>query len=125
MIVLDASVWIDVLARRRSTTVVAGQALHVPPHFDAEVIGGLRSMCQRGLLDEPTARTALERHLAVPFHREHDAADIRSAWALRDVLSFADGWYAALAQRLDAPWVTGDHRAGRTADTRGLPVRLV
>lgn len=88
MIVLDASAWIEVLARRLGPEVVSDHTMSVPP-------------------------------------RVFDQDDVRGAWSLRESLSFADAWYAALARRLDAPWVTADHWAGRTALGLDVPAILV
>jgi predicted nucleic acid-binding protein len=125
VIVLDASVWVSVLAAGLEVPDLDRTDLYVPPHFDAEVIGALRALRRRRLISDAQATVAVDRHLRAAFWRAHDPSDIRQAWIWRDALSFRDGWYVALAHRLDASWVTADQRAGKTAARLGTPVQLV
>ncbi|MCK0112627.1 type II toxin-antitoxin system VapC family toxin [Ornithinimicrobium sp. F0845] len=119
MIVLDASAWVDVL-----TGVISppdpDEPVVVPPHFDAEVVGSLRALQQRAVISAEDADRALDQHLRARFSAEWTEADIRQAWRWRDSMSVADGWYAAMALRLNATWVTTDQRAGATARRHGV-----
>lgn len=124
-LVLDASAWVDILLRRSDGRSVADGEIVVPPHFDVEVIGAIRSLAQRGALGESTATDAVDRHLRMPFTRSFDPADAGAAWELREAMSFRDAWYVALARRLDAPWVTADSRAAGVAERLGVQVRPV
>ena len=119
MIVLDASAWVDILVGA-SQPPSPDEEVRVPPHFDVEVIGTLRALVQRDELSLADAETALDRHLRVGFEHEREERDIRQAWRWKDDLSFPDGWYAALALRLGATWVTLDERAAPTARRLGV-----
>ncbi len=121
MIVVDASAWVDVLCG-----VVApppsDETVVVPPHFDAEVLGALRALSQRQILTDEQAERAVDQHLRAGFIIERDGEDMRQAWRWRESMSLPDAWYAALAGRHDAPWVTTDHRAATTARRFGVVV---
>lgn len=97
----------------------------LPPHFDAEVIGALRGLVQRGALPLVTAELALDRHLRAPFDRELDRDDIQAAWRWRESLSLTDAWYAVLPRRLRVTWVTSDRRSAATARRLGVEVEIV
>ena len=124
MIVLDASAWVDVLAG-----VVpppdAAEPVVVPPHFDAQVVGALRALTQRGSLSTLEAQTALQLHLQVDFTSQREEADILQAWRWQESMSLTDAWYAALALRLSATWVTTDRRAAAAARALGVKVDLL
>lgn len=124
MIVLDASAWVDVLVAGASAAAL-DDTIVVPPHFDAEVIGALRALVQRGPLPLSTAERALDRHLRAPFDREFDPDDIQAAWRWRESLSLTHAWYAVLARRLRVTWVTADQRAAATARRLGVEVEIV
>lgn len=114
MIVLDASAWVDVLVGGATPPEgLAGCA--VPGHFDAEVVGTLRALVQRGAITGVQGDAAVDRHLRARFRRDFDPVDARTAWQWREAMSITDGWYAALALRHDATWVTSDRRAARVA----------
>ena len=121
MIVFDASAWVDVLCG-----VVAPppseESVTVPPHFDAEVLGALRTLGQRQVLTEEQAERAVDQHLGAGFTIERDDDDMRQAWRWRSSMSLPDAWYAALARRHGAPWVTTDRRAATTARRFGVQV---
>ncbi|WP_109474321.1 type II toxin-antitoxin system VapC family toxin [Ornithinimicrobium cavernae] len=123
MIVLDASAWVDIL-----TGIIAPppaeESVIVPPHFDAEVVGALRALNQRGVLADEAAERALGQHLRADFGVERDEADVHQAWRWRDSLSVTDGWYAALALRRGATWLTTDRRAATTARRHGVTVTV-
>lgn len=116
MIVLDASAWVDVLAGGSRGSALEDEDISVPPHFDVEVIGSIRALHQRRVLTGGAADLAVDRHLRAPFVRSFEPADARAAWTMREAMSYRDAWYVALAQRLDAAWVTADLRAARAAE---------
>lgn len=125
MIVLDASAWVDVLTAGLDADEHLRDGVTVPPHFDAEVVGSILALSQRSLIDQVEAEKAVRRHLAAPFTRDFDPADIAAACQWRESMSLTDAWYAALAKRLDATWVTADQRAGRAARMLGIDVEIV
>lgn len=122
--VLDASAWVDVLAGALDLPELGWQKRAVTPHFDAEVVGSVRSLCQRNVITQIAADAAVQRHLRAPFERPFDPADVNRAWQLRETMSFADAWYVAMAERLDATLITADQRMARSA-TRFVQVALV
>lgn len=82
---------VEVLARRLEPEVVSGHAVSVPPHFDVEVIAGIRGLSQRGLIDASAAQLGVDRHLVAPFVRVFDERDVRGAWSLRGAWMFDPG----------------------------------
>ncbi|MGB3184233.1 MAG: type II toxin-antitoxin system VapC family toxin [Ornithinimicrobium sp.] len=124
VIVLDASAWVDVLVGGSSAQAF-DDAIVVPPHFDAEVIGPLRGLVQRGTLPLAKAERAVDRHLRAPFDRNFDPDDIQPAWRWREFMSFTDAWYAVLARRLRVTWVTANPRAAATAGLLGVEVEII
>lgn len=124
MIVLDASAWVDVLVSGSSHDTLSEEVV-IPPHFDVEVVGTLRVLAQRGEISQSAAEVALDRHLRAPFNREFDPADIQGAWRWRESMSLADAWYAVLARRKHATWLTSDRRAAETAIRLGVEVTLL
>lgn len=123
MIVLDSSAWVDVITGVIDLLDPADEVV-VPPHFDADVVGTLRALDQRGILPDQHARVLLEQHLRAGFTVSHEADDVRLAWSWRESMSITDAWYAALARRLDCTWVTRDARAARTARRHGVAVQV-
>lgn len=124
MIVLDASAWVEMLLGTAHLPDPS-EEITVPPHFDTECLGTIRGLQQRGVLSAAETELAVELHLGLHPERSRDEADIRRAWAWREDLSFADGWYAALAQRLDGVLVTADRKAARAASRLGVACLLV
>ena len=124
MIVLDASAWVDILMGLVPPPQ-PDEAVTVPPHFDAEVVGALRALDHRAVLSTLEAETALRLHLHARFPVERQDDDVLQAWRWRESMSLADAWYAALALRLGATWVTTDRRAAATARRHGVSVRTL
>ena len=124
MIVLDASAWVNVLVAGSSDEALADEIV-VPPHFDVEVVATLRALSQRGSLPSAAAETALDRHLRAPFTRDFDPVDLHAAWRWKESMSLADAWYAVLARRKHATWITSDRRAAETAARLGVEVTVL
>lgn len=121
MDVLDASVWIGILIGTADPRQTELTHVTVPPPFDTEVLSAIRRLNQSGTLSDDGAETAVHHHLRMPFHRTTATAeDLQRAWSLRHRLSFADAWYAAVAERTAGRWVTSDLRAARTAESLGI-----
>jgi predicted nucleic acid-binding protein len=124
-IVLDASAMVDLLVAGRKAAQIRGRlddtTVHVPAHFDAEVLSVLGRLARAGDLtvDEASARlNALER---APFVR-HPLADLLSgAWARRDSLRLVDALYVALAQHLNVPLLTTDSRLSKAYPGAQVP----
>ena len=120
MIVVDASALIAVVTGRRPDgrwvrEQIRDQWLlstHVMP---AEVHNALRRMELRGELSPADAMIAREEFSEFNFELYPFAPYADRVWALRRNLTCYDAWYVALAEALDCPLVTIDHRLSRAA----------
>jgi predicted nucleic acid-binding protein len=129
VIVTDASAMVEVLlAMPRAGEVRVALAehseLHVPEHFNVEVLSALRRYAVRGELTQMRAMAALAalhdlRTLAYPVIEL--AAE---TWELRDTLTAYDAAYLALARRLDVGLVTLDGGLAVAASQEGRLVQL-
>jgi predicted nucleic acid-binding protein len=89
------------------------------PHLvDAEVGHTLRREVRIGELGERDARAALDDLREMPLRRAHHRGLLDRAWSLRENVSFYDGLYIALAERLDLPLLTLDARLARVPGLR-------
>lgn len=115
-LVLDASAAVElVLGRPGLARLLLGEELHVPAHFDVEVVAALRGVQIRGEAsteDVERARNAF-RQLVVVRHWATLLVD--RAWDLRDAITIQDGAYVALAEGLGCALVTTDVRLERSA----------
>lgn len=128
MIVADASAVVEVLLAMPRAGEVRGalvqhSELHVPEHFDVEVLSGLRRYAIRGELTELRVAEALAalrdlRRLTYPVSELAD-----EIWALRDALTAYDAAYLALARRLDVGLVTLDGGLAAAAAREGRLVK--
>ena len=116
MPVVDASVLVEYLAGAEHADAVRAQlratsdGLWAPHLVDAEVGHVLRRAVLAGELRASTAHAALEDLAALPLRRTGHVGLLERVWALRRNLSFYDGLYVALAERLDLPLMTLDAR---------------
>jgi predicted nucleic acid-binding protein len=115
VIVADASAVIELLLGRPTAEGLVGQLTDDPtlelaaPHLvDAEVGQVLRRFELRGELDEAAARAALGDLTDLPIVRYPDGPLLARAYDLRHNLTFYDAVYLALAEMLDAQFVTAD-----------------
>jgi len=90
-------------------------ALHL---VDAEVGHALRRLVRAGELRPGDAREALADLADLPLRRAGHRALLRRAWELRANVTFYDGLYVALAERLDVPLVTLDARLSAAPGVR-------
>jgi predicted nucleic acid-binding protein len=126
LIVVDASVVVDLLARFRPQPIeallwAADTHLAAPELLFVEVLSALRKLDRGGAI--PAGRSAelpqQLRALRIRTYR-HDLL-LDGVWALRDNLSTYDACYVALARLLDAPLATRDARLAR-APALGIEV---
>jgi predicted nucleic acid-binding protein len=87
-----------------------GHELHVPAHFDAQILSALGRLQRDGQLTVRQVTTRLQRVSAAPLQRHLLAPLLNGAWKLRHNLRLVDALYVELANRLDAPVVTTDAR---------------
>jgi predicted nucleic acid-binding protein len=119
MIVIDASVLATALgddgedgdtARER----LRGEELAAPEIIDLEVT----SVWRRTLTDEHRAALALADLADLPLRRAPHRPLLPRCWELRHDLTSYDAAYVALAEALDAAFVTADRRLSRAAGVR-------
>lgn len=128
MRVLDASVVVAYLIGGESFEAAAehvadpGTSAWAPHLIDAEVGHVVRREVLAGALRPGRAQQALEDLADLPMRRASHLGLLDRAWELRANVSFYDGLYVALAERLAAPLVTLDARLARV---RGLRTAVV
>ncbi|MGH3870493.1 MAG: type II toxin-antitoxin system VapC family toxin [Pseudonocardiaceae bacterium] len=115
MIVLDASALVDaVLDQPVAAWVldeISDEQICAPAHQPAEVLSALARLVRSCQIESELAREALDEALALPQQFVTPTArQVRLAFALRDRIRVVDGLYVALADELDCPLVTTDHR---------------
>lgn len=114
MIVVDASLVIDVLIAREEGEVAfgrlsqAGGALVAPEILDLELLQVLRRMVNSGRLDLRDAEAGLETLSDLNIERFPHGVLTDRIWRLRNNLTAYDAAYFALAEALDAPLWTRD-----------------
>lgn len=119
MIVLDASVVLEVLLRMPAGVALEDrlfgpeETLHAPHLLDVEVAQVLRRYALAGEVGVGRCRTALDDLAGLPLNRYPHDFLLPRAWDLRDNLSAYDAMYVALAEALDAPLLTRDERLAR------------
>jgi predicted nucleic acid-binding protein len=119
--VIDASVVVTVLAEAEHapwaeaqlSSAGADRSLWVPHLIDAEVGQALRRAVALGRLGEGRAEAALLDLMRMPLRRIDHVGLLHRAWELRHNFSFYDGLYVALAEGLDVPLITLDHRLAK------------
>jgi predicted nucleic acid-binding protein len=124
VIVVDASVMVDLLIKEASETAhirarLTGEPrVHVPHLVDAEVAHALRGLVLRDRLAVARARRAIRRFAVLPLVRWPQTSLLSRVFALRDRLSAYDATYVALAEGLGAALLTRDARIARAGGHR-------
>jgi len=124
VIVLDASVMVDLLTKEAPQTAhirarLAGELeVHVPHLVDAEVTHTLRGLVLRDRLAAARARRAIRRFAVLPLVRWPQTPLLSRVFALRDQLTAYDATYVALAEGLGATLLTRDARMARAGGHR-------
>lgn len=118
MIVVDASVVVEVLLQTNDGIVIAErlldrrETLHAPHLIDVEVAQVLRRYVLRGEVHEERARQALDVLAVFPLTRYPHEPLLTRMWELRENITAYDAAFVALAEGLRAPLVTRDRRLG-------------
>ena len=127
MIVVDASVVLEVLLNTPAGTILAERLLDpsesagAPQLLDIEVLQVLRRYALAGEIDSERGLQAVEDLAALPIVRyPHDALRHR-VWELRHNVTAYDATYVALAEALDATLLTRDERL---ATAPGLAAKI-
>jgi predicted nucleic acid-binding protein len=115
LIVVDASAVLEVVLRTEAAPPVeerlfTGDTLHAPHVLDLEVAQVLRRYERSGELSVSRGREALDDLASFRIERYPHLPFIHRVWALRDNATAYDACYLALAEALDAPLLTRDHR---------------
>lgn len=116
MVVIDASVLVDVVLRNptadsvRHSLRTAGGTLHAPHLIYVEVAQVLRRYESRGNASPERCRTALADLTDFPLIRHLHDRLLPRIWELRHNLTAYDAAYVVLAEVLDAVLLTRDRR---------------
>lgn len=127
MAVIDASVLVAYLtggefAPQARAALFADRRRNWAPHLvDAEVGHALRRVAHAGEISARAARAALDDLADLPLRRAGHRGLLSRAWELRANVSFYDGLYVALAERLELPLLTLD---ARLAAAPGIRARV-
>lgn len=119
MIVLDASVVLEVLLQTRAGRDLTPrlfdprESLHVPHLLDLEVAQVLRRFVMARQLDAERAAQALADLADLPLARYPQDLFLSRIWELRSNLTAYDAVYVALAEALGAPLLTRDRRLAK------------
>jgi predicted nucleic acid-binding protein len=126
--VIDASAVVELLlASERADAVersIEGVDLVAPDSLNPEVLQAIRGLERSGKVDRDRAEEMLANLLLMSVARAPTFGLMFGAWALRHNLTAYDACYIALARRLGAPLITGDHRIAG-APRLGVPLILV
>lgn len=116
MIVVDASTIIELLLNTEAATRIAdrlfapGESLYAPHLLDVEAAQVIRRYCLTGQLNSERGSEALADLADLPLHKYPHDVLLPRIWELRENLTAYDACYVALAEALDAPLLTADHR---------------
>jgi predicted nucleic acid-binding protein len=115
LIVVDASVIATALGDdgaegRRIRERVADERLTAPELLDLEVVSAFRRLCAAGTLTSERAEAAIVDLRALRVQRVPHRVLVDRCWELRENVTVYDAVYIALAESLDAPLLTADHR---------------
>ena len=116
MIVLDTSAAVDWLLQtpsglRIEQRIYGNQdTLHSVHLIDVEFVQVLRRLVREGALTSRRAEEAMEDMAALRITRYAPVVLMQRIWQLRQNLTAYDAAYVALAEALQAPLITRDHR---------------
>ena len=114
MVVLDASAMVELLIESRFTnridSLLRNREIHVPSHFDAEVLSALGRLHRSGYLSESDASSGVNVLSTAYLERHPLPGLLRGAWARRGHIRLVDALYVQLAEQLDVPLITTDAR---------------
>jgi predicted nucleic acid-binding protein len=122
-VVVDASAGVEIAAetsvgKALLRLVPRGARLYVPEHYYAECGAVLRKWANGKILPEARLAVAIDKLLALPLRRVATRDLFRAAWSHRHNVTFADGLYVALAERVSGSLLTGDHKLAATPTLR-------
>ena len=121
MIVVDASALLESLLRTPAAAVVekrifdSRETLHAPHLLDVEVAQVVRRYAASGDIDHERGCAALADLGNFPLRRYPHGFRLSRVWELRNSLTAYDAVYIALAEALDATFLTRDRRVAAAA----------
>ncbi|HEY5889460.1 MAG TPA: type II toxin-antitoxin system VapC family toxin [Acidimicrobiia bacterium] len=92
---------------------IARSEIHVPAHFDAEVLSALGRLHRAGSLNADQVARKLSHLAASPLSRHSLSLLVEEAWRRRNSFRLVDGIYVALADKLVVPLLTADRSLAR------------
>lgn len=101
-----------------------GEDLAAPSLIDLEVVSVWRGLARDGHLDARRVAFALDDLRALPLERVDHGALIMRCWELKENFTIYDASYIALAEALQATFLTGDRRIAR-APGPTCPIEVV
>lgn len=111
-LVVDASAMVDYLVSSPLAASINARLdrseVHVPAHFDAEVLSALGRLNRAGSLTGSEVEERIELTAAAPFHRHPLAPLLTGAWQMQHNVRLVDALYVQLATQLAATIVTTD-----------------
>lgn len=130
MIVVDASVMLELLLNRPAAERIAErlltpqESLHAPHLLDLEVAQVLRRYVLGGEVKVARAAEALGDLSDLPLSRYPHDLLLPRIWELRHNLTAYDAAYVALAEALEAVLLTADERLAKVKG-HGLKVEMI
>lgn len=111
-VVVDASAMVDLLTGSPVSQAVRDRLhaheLHVPAHFDAEVLSALGRLQRGGHLSPSQVGERIDRLATAPIDRHALPPLLAGAWRLRQNLRLMDALYVELARQLEVAIATTD-----------------
>jgi predicted nucleic acid-binding protein len=130
VIVVDASALLEVLLHTpRGEAIEARlfdglESLHSPHLLDVEVAQVIRRFEIAGEIEAERAQAALDDFMDLPIQRHAHGFLLKRVWSLRANMTAYDAAYVALAEILEATFMTHDRRLAAAA-RRHVTVELV
>lgn len=119
-LILDASAMVDLLVGSTLAGMIEASLndseLHVPAHFDAEVLSALGRLHRAGQLTARQVADRIDLVSSSPIARHLLPPLLSGAWRRRGNLRLVDALYVELATQLDTRIITTDR--GLAASTR-------
>jgi len=124
VIVVDASALVDWLlatpgrAQEISRRLRDGGRAHTLDLGHVEAVSAIRRLTGGEGIDRERARAMVWVLMRAPFRRHPATPLLGRVWELRDSHSAYDAAHLALAERLEVPLLTSDHRLARSGGHR-------